>query len=72
MRPVGPGWWGELFVADPWFSAPALWAGEMTVSTTKAQLLDEVAALVASFPDPFDVPYRTEGYWCRKLPLVGS
>lgn len=35
-------------------------------------VLDEVAALVADFPDPFDVPYRTEAYWCRKLPLSVS
>lgn len=35
-------------------------------------VLDEVAALVADFPEPFDVPYRTEAYWCRKLPQPPS
>ncbi len=35
-------------------------------------VLSEVAALVADFPDPFEVPYRTEAYWCRTLPQHGS
>jgi SAM-dependent methyltransferase len=35
-------------------------------------VLAQVAALVADFPDPFDVEFNTEAYWCRKLPLSGS
>ena len=38
----------------------------------RAPILAEVAALVADFPDPFDVDYATEAYWCRKLPLSAS
>jgi SAM-dependent methyltransferase len=35
-------------------------------------VLDEVAALVADFPEPLEVPYHTEAYWCRKLPQQPS
>ncbi|MCU1394575.1 MAG: SAM-dependent methyltransferase [Ilumatobacteraceae bacterium] len=35
-------------------------------------VLDQVAAVVAEFTDPFEEPYRTEAYWCRKLPLGES
>ena len=35
-------------------------------------VLDEVAALVVGFPDPLEVPYLTEAYWCRKLPQSAS
>lgn len=35
-------------------------------------VLDEVAALIAPLPDPFEVPYSTEAYWCRKLPPSAS
>jgi SAM-dependent methyltransferase len=35
-------------------------------------ILAEVAAVLAEFDDPFDVPYNTEAYWCRKLPLSES
>ena len=38
----------------------------------RAPVLEEVAALVADFPDPFDVDFTTEAYWCRKLPLSAS
>jgi SAM-dependent methyltransferase len=92
-KPTEPGWWLPLLEVGPWFTAPVIRLGSMTVVTTKQQLLermeshsylsirpvsertpvlDEVAALVASFPDPFEVPYRTEAYWCKKLPASGS
>ncbi|MCU1386709.1 MAG: class SAM-dependent methyltransferase [Ilumatobacteraceae bacterium] len=35
-------------------------------------ILAEVAAVIAGFDDPFDVPYETEAYWCRKLPHTAS
>ncbi|MCU1398302.1 MAG: hypothetical protein JWN62_1411 [Acidimicrobiales bacterium] len=35
-------------------------------------VLAEIAAVVADFDDPFDVPYETEAYWCRKLPQAAS
>jgi SAM-dependent methyltransferase len=38
----------------------------------RVPILAEIEALVADFPDPFDVDYATEAYWCRKLPLPGS
>ena len=38
----------------------------------RAPVLAKVAELVADFPDPFDVDYTTEAYWCRKLPLSAS
>ena len=38
----------------------------------RAPVLAKVAELVADFPDPFDVGYTTEAYWCRKLPLSAS
>lgn len=38
----------------------------------RAPILAQVAELVADFPDPFDVDYTTEAYWCRKLPLSAS
>ena len=38
----------------------------------RAPILAEVAALIADFPDPFDVEFNTEAYWCRKLPLSES
>lgn len=38
----------------------------------RAPVLAQVAALVADFPDPFDVDFTTEAYWCRKLPLSAS
>ena len=35
-------------------------------------ILAEVAAIVADFDDPFDVPYETGAYWCTKLPAAAS
>ena len=35
-------------------------------------ILDEVARLIEGFPDPFDLPYVTVAYLCRKLPASAS
>ncbi len=35
-------------------------------------VLDEVARLIADFPDPFDVPFVTEAFLCRKQPASAS
>jgi SAM-dependent methyltransferase len=35
-------------------------------------VLDEIRELMADFPDPFDIAYNTEAYWCRKLPQPPS
>lgn len=32
----------------------------------RSALLDEVRALVAGFPDRFELPYRTDVFWCRR------
>ena len=34
----------------------------------RAELADQVRALVAGFDAPFDLPYQTVVYWCRREP----